>query len=328
MTDHLAIMDSAAPSLSLERAARSYHEERIPLSPPLPDRDMRWRWAVAILAAILLHIGVVTTIDDGFQREKTRDEAPVPVEIVTEQPKPTPPPPEPKPVEKPPEPKAPPAPPEQRPLASSGGDQPDKPLGGAPAHATEAAPPPPEIAPTPPLPEAPAATAAPTLPDEPSPQAVPVPPPSAPRDTQQAMIPAPVPPRKPPVPDVRKTVITPPTQSQAATSTNSLDLQLDEGSGDKYFNAILEKIVTHSYYPPTAEMFGFKGTAVFRVTIDRLGRLVDMQLMISTQYGILDEALANAIQASAPFSPPPLSLLAGRDNVVLRVTISMPLQVR
>jgi protein TonB len=326
MTDHLAILDSAAPSFSLERAARSYHEERIPLSPPLPDRDMRWRWGVAIIAAILLHIVVVTTIDDGFQRSKLAEQPPVPVEIVTEPP--PPPPPEPKPVEKPPEPKAPPASPEQKPLASSGGDQPDKPLGGAPAHAAETAPPPPEIAPTPPLPEPPAATATPTLPDEPSPQAVPVPPPSAPRETQQATIPAPVPPKKPPAPNVRKTVITPPTQSQAATSTDSLDLQLDEGSGDKYFNAILEKIVTHSYYPPTAEMFGFKGTAVFRVTVDRQGRLVDMELLISTHYGILDEALAKAIRASAPFSPPPLSLLAGRDNLALRVTISMPLQVR
>ncbi|QEX17068.1 hypothetical protein FRZ44_23640 [Hypericibacter terrae] len=324
MTDHLAIMDSAAPSFSLERAARSYHEERIPLSPPLPDRDLRWRWGVAIIAAILLHIAVVTTIDDGFILSKPDKPDPIPVDIVMEQPKPPPAPPVEKPVEKPPEPKVPPAPPQQVPPAASGGDQADKPPGGAPAHAAEAAPPPPATAPTPPLPEPPAATAAPVLPDAPSPQAVPVPPQSAPRETQQAAIPAPVPPKKPPVPDQRKTVITPPTQSEAATSPDSLNLLLDEGSGDQYLNAMLATILSHSYYPPTAEMFNLSGVAIFRLVIDRQGRLVDMKLIQSTNYQVLDNAAATAIQRSAPFAPPPLSVIGGNNNIVVRAILPMP----
>src|SRR5882672_7422393 len=122
MTDHLAILDASAPSLSLEKAARSFYEERIPLAPPIPDRDLRWRWVVAILAAILLHLAVVTTIDDGFQREKRPQQAPVPVEIVTLPPKPPPP----KPVEKPPEQQKPPEPQQPQPERSSGGDLADK----------------------------------------------------------------------------------------------------------------------------------------------------------------------------------------------------------
>lgn len=318
MTDHLAILDASAPSLSLEKAARSFYEERIPLAPPIPDRDLRWRWVVAIIAAILLHLAVVTTIDDGFQREKTPQQAPVPVEIVTLPPKP---------VEKPPEQQKPPAPQQPQPLRSSGGDLPDKAPGvPPPTPSAEDKPPPPALPPQVTAPEPPAPTAAPALPTEPSPQAVPVPPASSPRDTQQAVIAPPVPLKKPPVPRQQQvTTATPPQpQPQPPASSTNLNLQPGDGGGDKYLNFVRDEIGRRKYYPPTAELFHFAGVPIYRLTIDSQGELVGLVLLESSGYEILDKAGERAIRAAAPFGPPPPSLLGGRDTFSGTLYLPMP----
>lgn len=333
MTDHLAIMDSAVPSLSLERAARSYHEERIPLSPPLPDRDMRWRWAVAILAAILLHIAVVTTIDDGFQREKTRDQAPVPVEIVTEQPKLPPPPepkPEPKPVEKPPEQVKPPEPePQHEQPLFSGGDLEGKAPGAPPLVTTPTDKPPTESsAPELPTVAPPAPITVPTLPTENTPEAVPVPPPSSARTTQEAKVPPPVPSRKPPAPVARLSSTEAPPQAENPPSPPDPGLQLGEGGGNKYLNAMRDQIRRHKFYPPTAEMFGWQGYAKFQIVIDRQGQLVSFQLLQSSGYDILDKAGLAAIRQSAPFAPIPPNLWPGVNPVGLIFIAAWPDEIR
>jgi protein TonB len=103
-----------------------------------------------------------------------------------------------------------------------------------------------------------------------------------------------------------------------------LNLQLDEGSGNQYLNKILATILSHNYYPPTAEMFNLSGVAIFRLIIDRQGRLVDMKLLQSTNYQILDNAAATAIQRSAPFAPPPLSVIGGENHIVVRAILPMP----
>jgi len=321
MNHNIAILDTSAPSLSPERAARSFYAERIPLAPPLPDRDLKWRWGVAILAALLLHLAVLTTIDDGFLRKKSPVPAPIPVEVVTELPKP---PTQPKPVEKPPEQQK---PPEPQPPRSSGGDQEDKVPGTvASAPAVEEKPMTPTTAVTPPIPEPPAVAPAPALPNEPSPQAMPVPPASSPRDTQQALVPAPVPAKKPPAPPAHNETVTAPAEPDTPASASPLNFQLGEGGGDKYLNSVRDEILRHVFYPPTAELFHWTGTPVYRLIIDRRGRLVRLILLQSSGYDILDNAVAKAILASAPFGPPPLSLLGGYDTISGRLFLTLPTQ--
>jgi len=327
MNHKTAIMSVSVPNLSPEKAARSFRAERIPLAPPLPDRDVKWRWGVAIIAALILHIAVVTMIDDGFERSKPSEPAPVPVEIVTEQPKPPPPPPEAKPVEKPPEP---PKPPEQQkppPLKDlhSGGDLEDRAAGAPPPVTTPTEKPPPATsAPTPPIPQPPAPTAAPALPNEASPQAVPVPPASSPRTTQQALTPPPLPAKKPPAPVMRESTTTAPPQPQNPASPMNLDLQLGEGGGDKYLTAMNDEIGRHIAYPPTAELFGIQGVAVYEIVINRQGQLLSVRLRQSSGYEILDKAGLTTVRLSAPFAPVPPDVLPGLDPIGLILTLPMP----
>jgi protein TonB len=280
---------------------------------------------VAIIAAILLHIAVVTPIDDGFQREKTRDEAPVPVEIVTEQPKPqpSPPPPEPKPVEKPPEQVKPPEP--QKPPQSSGGDLQDKEQGALPAPpAADDKPPPPTTTPPPATPEPPAPAAAPTLPNVASPDAIPVPPASSPRATQQTMLAPPLPPKKPPAPPARQTSTAKPPQPETPSSSTTQELQLGEGGGNKYLNAMRDQLLRKMVYPPTADYFHLTGRAKYQLTLDRQGQVLDAQLIRSTGYAILDKAGFQTIQRAAPFGPVPPDLTGDSISIDLTLDIGPP----
>jgi protein TonB len=319
MIHDIAIFDSSAPSLSPEKAARSFHAERVPLAPPPPDRDFRWRWGVAILAALLLHLGVITTIDDGFQRSKPAIEPPVPVEIVTEPPAP------PKPVVKPPEQKPP--VPQQKTPPSSGGNKPDETPGGStPSTQKGDTPPPPSAASAQPLPERPAPTAAPTLPEEATPQAVPVPPASSPRETQQALVPAPVPLKKPPIPPSHQ--VTKPEAPSTKTTVGSMDLVTwgREGGGDKYLNAMRDKVVDHYHYPPTAEMFHVEGIAQYEIIVNRQGQILEINVVQSSGTGLLDKSGFEAIQSSSPFDPIPANVDPSNNRISLLMTMRMPIR--
>jgi len=322
MNHNTAILDLPAPSLSPERAARSFYAERIPLAPPLPDRDLKWRWGVAILAALLLHLGVVTTIEEGFLHKKPSPPAPIPVEVVTELPKP----PERKPVEKPPEQPKPPEPQQPLPYRSSNGNVADKPSGSVP-QAPQSSEKPQPPAPTPPIaaPEAQTSTPkplpVPAMPSEPSPQTVAVPAPTPPLDTQQAMVAPPIPPKKPPALPAQKTVSTTPSQSQDAASTTEQDSHTGQAGYDKYLKAMKAQILRHYFYPPTAEMFHLTGTAVYDITLDRSGQVQHVKLTQSAGE-VLDKAGFNAIIQSSPFGPLPTDFNA--DGVVVTLVFPMP----
>jgi protein TonB len=319
MTHDIAIFDSPTPSLSPEKAARSFYAERVPLAPPPPDRDVKWRWGVAILAALLLHLGVVTTIDDGFQRSKPTVEAPVPVEIVTEPPAP------PKPVVKPPEQK-PPQPQQPEPARASGGNEPDTTPGGhqSDTHKDQVSPPP-AATPAPQPAEPPPPAAAPALPHEPSPQAKPVPPAASPRETQQALVPPPVPLKKPPTPPSRQA---PPKETPATKAAEgSTDLVAWEraGGGDKYLNAMRDRIKANFYFPPTAEMFHLTGIAQYEIILDRQGQILNISVTQTSGYPILDKAGFDAIQRSSPFDAFPANIAPSNRQISLTLTLPMPL---
>jgi protein TonB len=78
-----------------------------------------------------------------------------------------------------------------------------------------------------------------------------------------------------------------------------------ETSGDPYLNFILREVARHWVYPPLALSLGLSGTAIYRISIDRGGRLLDVTLEKSTGSSLLDEAGFRMIRATAPFPAPP-----------------------
>jgi protein TonB len=160
------------------------------------------------------------------------------------------------------------------------------------------------------------------MPSEPSPQAVAVPPLSPPRDTQEAMIAPPIPPKKPAALPAEKTVSTTPSQSQDAASPTAEDSHVGEGGYDKYLRDMKMQILRHYFYPPTAEMFHLTGTAVYDITLDRSGQVRHVKLTQSAGE-VLDKAGFNAIMRSSPFGPLP-DEFRGADGVVVTLVFPMP----
>jgi periplasmic protein TonB len=271
--------------------------ERLPLEPP-SDRHAKWRHAVALLAALLVHLAAVAPLIDKLPPVTPPQAQPIPVELAYEPPKP-PAPPVP-PVEKPPAQQQQPMPPRQ-----SGGELEHVPPGTIPPATEAAKQPPAEAAPAPPVAETPPPPAMPALPDEPSQQSQSVPLPTPGPDAPQAMSAPPVPTEKPTVPATHSVEAAPPAEPQTAVTSPDTFSEPGQGGGDRYLNAIRATVLQHFVYPPTAELFHIVGVAKYEIVIDRKGELLDVHLVTSARSAVLDNAGLRAIRMSAPFGPVP-----------------------
>lgn len=311
MYDNAATMNASAPPLSREAIDGAMRAEGFSVEPTTDGRS-GWRRAVAILAALLLHLAAVTALIDKLPLETKPAPPPIPIELAYEPPKPPPP--------------AEDVPAQQQPLPDrqSGGDLEHRAPGTAPA-VTAAAEQPPTPTPTPPptplAPQPLTSAAMPALPAEPSAESVPVPPPASLSDTQQAMIAPPVPPKKPPVPAARDIATPAPEQPQAATTSPDMDLQRGQGGGDRYLNAMRDNILRHRVYPPTAELFRLTGTATYEIAINRQGELLGARVSESSGFDILDKAGLQTIRLSAPFEPVPDDIPGETIGLTLRLSI-------
>jgi TonB family protein len=254
----------------------------------IADVDAAWRQAVAILAALFLHLAAILALLDEFPRPTPSAPEPIPVELAFEPPAPAEPPvPEPQPA------------PEPMPERRSGGDLEHVAPGQLPipsetaAAATDEAPAMPPPAPTPPIPE----TA--------SPQAEPVPPPQAAPPTQQTLLVPPLPPAKPRAPAASPAPASTPPEPPAAPASPDTILRPGEGGGDRYLKSVRDDILAHMVYPPTAELFRLRGVATYEIVIDRQGNLLQAQLARSSGLALLDNAGLQTIRLAAPFGPVP-----------------------
>jgi len=273
------------------------------------DRHPWWRRAVAILAALLLHLAAVATLIDKAPPEAPPQPAPIPVELAYEPPKP------PAAAEQKP-------PAQQQPLPDrrSGGDIENVPQGPPPASTKAETPPaaePPTAQPAAPVAETPPPATMPPLPYLASPQSESVPPPA----TQQAMIAPPLPRTKPPAPAARKTTVAAPAEPQTATKSPDTNLESGPGGGDKYLNAMRDEILRHLVYPPTAELFRISGVAFYEIAITRKGELLDVRLAKSSGYAMLDNAGLQTIRMSAPFDPVPDDIPGHTIGLTLRLSM-------
>lgn len=269
------------------------------------DRDAPWRHAVAIVAALLLHLAAVLSLLDEFPRPSPPPPDPIPVELAEP------------PV--PPEPVEPEPPIAQQPVPErrSGGELENAEHGELPPveasrsaetrEATETPPPAPRPAPAPAIP--PVAT-----PNEP------IAPPENAAATQEIVL-APVPRTKPNPPATAVNPASARPQPQSESDPTHTIIQPGQGGGDRYLNSVRDDILAHLVYPPTAELFRLGGIATYEIVIDRQGRLLRARLAKSSGLALLDNAGLQTIRLAAPFDPVPDDLRGKTIGFVLRLTM-------
>ena len=153
----------------------------------------------------------------------------------------------------------------------------------------------------------------------PSPEPAPPPEPPAtkpgeavpmPEQSATARLPLPV---KPPATAKRK----------SERKTAQVPMAAGRTAGDRYLNSIRDRIERVRSYPPLARGRQLQGLAVYEVTVDRTGRLLDVKLLESSGYDMLDREGERMIRAAVPLPPLPADVAAGRTEV--RFGINLPL---
>jgi protein TonB len=145
-----------------------------------------------------------------------------------------------------------------------------------------------------------------------APQPVKPPPPPTPPATAAT-------PAAPPPPKQKPTVAAlPRTHSPPAPLHNDSALT-GEGGGDRYLNAMRDRVMSNLVYPNAARSLRLYGVAIYDVLLDRQGRLVEVEIRSSSGEGILDTAGINAIRHGAPFGPVPADVPGERIGVEIRL---------
>jgi TonB family protein len=298
------------------RYLRGVDELEMPVRLAEPEARPEWPALAALIAAVLLHAGLVAWILYGAERAPAQPPPVMAVTLVKEPP--PPPPPAPKPA---PEPK--PQPPEQQNLAfrQSG-----------PGEKTTAPPPAQALAPAPEAPPPAPPTVMPPEPTAPPPPPAPVPdalaPPQPPQPTVDAEEPPPPepPPEKPKPPPPasgapRKTALA---ERAPLEAPSMVERALGEKAetGDPYLNALWTRIEQNrpETTPIGSSGLHLEGITVFGVVIDRSGQMRHLGLVRSSGSPQLDELAQHMIVAAEPFPPLPPDY---PDEAPLTVTIRL-----
>lgn len=83
-------------------------------------------------------------------------------------------------------------------------------------------------------------------------------------------------------------------------------------TGDPYLNQLWAIIERHRVFPLVKGQFGLpvEGTAVYRMMLDRSGRIIDIRLEHSSGTEGIDSAVKEMIRKGEPFPPPPANFPA------------------
>lgn len=121
----------------------------------------------------------------------------------------------------------------------------------------------------------------------------------------------PMPARKPPA----REKASGPAQRTAAAATEG------QGGGDRYLNLIRDRILSKRDYPAVANPLQLSGVALFELTIDRSGTLLNLRLVRTSGVGTLDEVGTDMVRRAAPFPPVPDHI--GGERVRLSLTLAL-----
>jgi periplasmic protein TonB len=278
---------------------------------PPPHREPWSLNAAAVAAALLVHALVLLFLLWPFLTSMLWPEKPpptevaIPITIVQEPPKPPPPP-----APRQQEPRARRSGPEEEGgVAESGKGKAEAEETTAPEPASPPAPPPPPEATESPEPSSPPEVASPPAPAVTESAGAP---PSAEQSAAtplQLPLPAMKPPTRPKHKPEQKTAQVPASVARRA--------------GDRYLNSVRDRIERVRSYPPLARGRQLRGVAIYAVTVDRAGRLLDIRLLESSGYDMLDREGERMIRAAAPLPALPGEVAAGRTEVQFGIDIPL-----
>lgn len=104
--------------------------------------------------------------------------------------------------------------------------------------------------------------------------------------------------------DLPQSTMTRAAKAQGGETDNRFSDSVGEGGGDRYLNAMRDRIISRFNLPREA-LQRVRSRARFSVVLNRDGMLVQIRMVESSGSAEFDQALANAISDAAPFAPPP-----------------------
>ncbi len=90
-----------------------------------------------------------------------------------------------------------------------------------------------------------------------------------------------------------------------------------------YKSLIRKKIEEHKEYPEWARENGLEGKVWLEFTLLKNGKIVGLKIVKSSDYGVLDRAALNSVEAAAPFPPFPKGINRNRLNIRLLVRFKL-----
>jgi len=121
-------------------------------------------------------------------------------------------------------------------------------------------------------------------------------------------------------PPVRQIHTEPPPEPKEAT----ISLDTKDTAYAPYTTVLKEKINAHWVYPLSAQENLIQGTLLILFRLDSKGNLVDLRLVRSSEFEILDKYALKAIRSASPFPPFPESI--GVDFLNINASFSYQLQ--
>lgn len=109
---------------------------------------------------------------------------------------------------------------------------------------------------------------------------------------------------------------------------SSADAQSDSGLEDArevaeatWEAALRRHLMAFRDYPRQARLRGLEGTVILQLAVDDTGAIEDFQLLESSGYGLLDEAVRRLAHQASPVPAPPASAMDGA-----RATVAVPVR--
>jgi len=98
------------------------------------------------------------------------------------------------------------------------------------------------------------------------------------------------------------------TQQESVPAAVAATAQPRQDSAAAYLNTVRDRLKSHLRYPEWLRRDRVTGTAAFRITILRNGRVICLELLRSSGIADLDLVAEKAIRDSSPLPPPPADL--------------------
>jgi len=109
--------------------------------------------------------------------------------------------------------------------------------------------------------------------------------------------------------------VIPPSRKPSDTTEDTISLDTSDKRYASYAGIIKAKIMGHWNYPSEARNNLLEGKLLLLFSLNREGRLLDLRILESSGYGVLDKEAMTAVRTAAPFPAFPSSVSVARLHV-------------